>query len=427
VRTTQRASRRHWLLIPTLLAAAAIGLSEAVQLRQNAVDPVGRLNQLAFVQPWGGLAARETSLLLEQSRYENPAATLSALEWALTRYALDADLWLLRARLMRDLHGLNDRTRQSVAAALAVQPGLRDLHWRALSLAEAFGDAELVADTLNRWTRGRTQIVDRALFVATRWFPDPGERIDRVLPQGEEYLIQTMRYARAQDLPELAEAAWQRLDQPRRPGERVLEDYLHIQRAHGHQDRILAVLQTLDPAHHVGRLPGGDFSISLEALGLFGWALRMPAGVSLERDEEDLPPGLPAPHPAAPLAPASLRLTFNGRENVRLNTPRVRFGPAAPGRYQLTGWWKGEDLTTRALPTLDVRLEGTRVRLQLAPPDPDFGWQPFAFDLDIDETLPIIQFSVNRRDTEAFDRYIAGSLSLAGLRLERVSTEDEPP
>ncbi|TVS13937.1 MAG: hypothetical protein EA419_00655 [Wenzhouxiangella sp.] len=419
---TGRASRRHWLLIPALVVAGALAASEALRLRQAPDDPVVHLNELAAVQPWGGLAARRASLGLEQAWREGPAETLKALDWALTRYPLDAEAWLLRARLLRETRGLDEQTRLSVYAALAAQPGQRDLQWRALGLAEAFGDAELVAATLQNWTMGRTQNVDRALFAAARWFPDPGERLDRVLPEGEAYLLRAMRYARDQDLPDLAHAVWQRLDPPRAPGERVLEDYLRVQRAAGRSDRVWAVLQTLDPAHERGRLPGGDFSVSLDALDQLGWHLRMPAGVSLIRDENDLPPGLPAPHPRAPLAQASLRLEFSGRENVRLNNPRIRFRPSEPGPHRLTGWWKAERLTTRALPSLDVRLTGgTRVRRSLDLPGPEFDWQPFSVDLDIDETLPVIQFSVVRRDTEAFDRYIAGSLSLAGLRLERVA------
>lgn len=417
-------SRRHWLLLPALLVAVALAASEAFHLRRSSDDPIQDLNRLAAAQPWGGWAAREASVRLANDWLDNPAARLDALEWALRRYPLDAEAWLLRARLLRDIQGLDEATQRSMLAALSVQPGLRELNWRALGLAEAFGDRDLVAHALHQWTLGRTQNVDRALFAAARWFPEPGERLDRVLPQGEDYLIRAVRYALDQDLPELAEAAWQRLDQPRRPNQRVLSDYLRLQRAHGHHDRVLAVLQSLDPAHRPGRLPGGDFSVSLDTLGHLGWTLRMPAGVRLVRDERDLPPGLPPPHPAAPLPSASLRLEFSGTDNIRLNTPRVRFRPSEPGRYVLSGWWKAQRLTTRALPALEVRLDGTRVRHRVEVPAPTFDWQPFSIELQIDESRPVIQFSVVRADTQAFDRYLGGRLSLAGLRLEALT---EPP
>ena len=409
---------RHWMVLPALLIAFLIAASEVLRLLSPAADPIRQVHVLEARQPWGGWAARDANRQLEHHWREDPGAALDALDWTLRRYPLDADAWLLRTRLLRERQGLDEPTRRSMAAGLSVQPGLRELHWRALSLAEGFGDAELVADSLRRYIRGHVPTVDQALFSAARWFPDPGERLDRVLPDGQEYLNRAMRYAREQGLPELAEAVWQRLDQPRAAGDRVLDDYLRVQRAHGQGQRVLAALQTLDPAHAPGRLPGGDFSVSLEALGLLGWSLRMPAGVVLRRDEKDLPPLLPPAHPNAPLPPASLRLEFNGRENVRLNVPRVSFRPAAPGAYRLVGWWKAERLTTRALPYLDIRLTGTRVRRRLELPAPDFEWQQFTLDLDIDETRPQIQVSVMRSDTEAFDRYIGGSLSLAGLRLE---------
>ena len=418
MRTANGATWRPWLLIPALLTAVLLAASEAFQLRRAGDDPIYNLNQLAGAQPWGGLAARESSLRLQDDWLENPGERLQALDWALRRYPLDADAWMLRTRLLRELYGLTDATRQSLYAALAAQPNQRELNWRALTLAEALGDRDLVAHALRQWTSGRTQNVDRALFAGARWFPEPGERLDRVLPDGEGYLIRAVRYARDQGLPELAEAAWQRLEQPRRPDERVLSNYLQLQRAHGHHERVLAVLQTLDPAYRPGRLPAGDFSVSIAAMEHMGWALRMPSGARLVRDERDLPPEVPVLHPAAPLSAASLRLEFSGTENIRLNTPRVRFRPVEPGRYVLRGWWKAERLTTRALPALEVRLDGTRVRRRVEVPGPSFDWQPFSVELQIDETLPVIQFSVIRASTQAFDRYLGGRLSLANLSLE---------
>lgn len=418
MRNTDGATWRHWLVIPALLTAVTIAASEAVQLRRAGDEPIQDLNRLASAQPWGGLAAREASLRLPNHWLETPSERLQALDWALRRYPLDAEAWMLRARLLRELQGLDEATRRSLSAALAAQPGSRELNWRALTLAEAFGDRDLIAQALRQWTLGRTQNVDQALFAAARWFPEPGERLDRVLPDGEGYLVRALRYANDQGLPELAEAAWQRLEQPRRADERALIDYLQVQRAHGHRDRVLAVLQTLDPAYRPGRLPAGDFSVSLAAMERLGWALRMPTGAQLVRDERDLPPELPAVHPAAPLPAGSLRLEFSGTDNIRLNAPRVRFRPVEPGRYELRGWWKAERLTTRALPALEVRLDGTRVRHRVDVPAPSFEWQPFSVALEIDDTLPVIQFSVVRESTQAFDRYLGGRLSLAALSLE---------
>lgn len=414
----------RWILLPALILALVISFSEARQLRQASQGAVQQLNQLKGDQPWGGLAAQDAARHLETTWLEQPAESLGALDWALSRYPLNAEAWLLRARILRQLSGLDTATIQSLHAALSVQPHSREINWTALPVAESVGDKELVALLLRRATADSRHDTERALFIGARWFPDYGERLDQVLPDGESFLIRAVRYAREQDLPDLAEAAWQRLEQPRQPGERVLEDYLRIQRAHDQHGRVLAVLQQLDPAHRPGRLPGGDFSVSSDALRHLGWNLNMPAGVRLSRDEDALPPAHATAHPHAPLPPASLRLEFDGRENVRLNAPWVRIEVAEPGNYRLTGWWKAERLTTRSLPALELRLEGVRFRRRLDVPAASFPWQPFSIDLTIDETLPTIRFGVVRADTDAFDRYISGSLSLAGLSLEPT---DAPP
>ena len=402
--------------------------SEAIQLRLAGADPIKELDRLATMQPWGGLAAREASWNLERNWPDNRASRLVALDWALTRYPVDPQAWLLRARLLHQTQGVDMETRLSLNAAISAQPHSRELNWRALGMAEALGDTDLVAHLLRQSTFGRSLNVERSLFVAARWFPDPGERLDRALPEGERYLIASMRYARDQGLPELAQAAWLRLDQPREPQEQVLADYLHVQREHGQHDRVLSVLQTLDPAYRPGSLPGGDFSVPMATLRHLGWSLRVPAGARLVRDERDLPPGLPTPHSDAPLPQASLRLEFSGQENLRLNGPRVRFRPTEPGQYRLTGWWKAERLTTRALPRLELSMEGTRTRHHVEVPGPSFEWQQFTIDFTVDESLPVFQFRVARPSTQAFDRYLGGRLSLAGLHTELIldSLPDDP-
>lgn len=408
----------RWILVPALIFAVLIAFSEGRQLHSPPEDAVQHLGHLRSAQPWGGLATQDAMRRLESSWQERPSASLDELNWALRRYPLSAEAWLLRTRILRQLQGLAEETRQSLHAALSIQPHSRELNWMALSLAESFEDQDLVARLLRGAIASRPHESDRALFAAARWFPDPDERIDRVLPQGDAYLTHAVQYGVKQDLPDLAAAAWQRLERLPEPDRRVFRDYLRLQRSHGRGDRVLDVLVSLDPAHRRGRLPAGDFSVSLDALNHLGWNLRMPDGVRLVRDESDLPPGLAAPHPHAPLSAASLRVEFDGTENVNLNAPRVRFRAAESGHYRLTGWWKAENLTTRALPALEVRLVGSRYLDRLDVPATSFPWQPFSFDLTIGESMPAIQLSLVRADTQAFDRYIRGTLSLAGLMLE---------
>lgn len=398
-----------------LLAAAVIATSEYTALRRAADQgPITRLQALAGQQPWGGLTGRQLAVRLDTRWRVDPAGAADALDWQLTRYPLDPWRWLLRARIERTLDPDTELSRQRLEAAIAVQPNHRELRWRAANLAQNFGDVDLIADYLQLWLRGQPGQVHSALFIAARWLPDPEQRLDRVLPPGEEYLVQAMRHARISQQPQLAHAVWQRLEQPRAPDDPAVREYILSLQAAGEDDAILALWQQLDPDYRPGDIPGGSFAFDLDGLAAFGWDLRVPAGVDLTRVET-----------GPDQTRGALRLIFDGNENVQLVRPLLRFPAPPPGHYRFSGWWKAEHLTTRSLPRLALReLEGP-MRTSIELPSAHFDWQPFAAEFELTEPGDRLQFQIIRRRTEAFDRNLGGELQLAGLRLEPILREPE--
>jgi hypothetical protein len=411
------------LMLP-LLAAAWVASSEFVQLRLLDVDqPAADLERMKSSQPWGGLAAREAAANLEMRWRQNPTAAEAALAWQLERYPLDPWRWLLAARINRQLGENPARTAWLMEQAIAVQPGNRELRWRAVNLAQFFGEPTLLANQLRTWLGDQPQQTGRALFLATRWFPDPAERLDRVLPPGEAFLIQAMRHARSSGQLALGDAVWARLPQPREPTDPAVADYIHLALAEGQARTIARIWQDLDAGYRPGDLPAGHFGFPLPALQAFGWDLRMPAGVNLTQ-EPALPPAMPADWPDG-VSPASLRLEFSGRENVNLARPRLSFPGPVAGRYRLQGWWRAEGLTTRALPALTLRASDSPVRLRLELPGPQFGWQAFEAEFDLETDHDMLLLFVHRARTQNFDRDIAGSLWLAGLQLVPAETSHD--
>ncbi|MFP4277717.1 MAG: hypothetical protein ACLFQ2_09880 [Wenzhouxiangella sp.] len=410
-----RPSPRVLLWALPLLAAAGIATSEYTALRRAAEqDPISRLQDLAGQQPWGGLAGRELAGRLEARWRLDPAASAEALGWQLTRYPLDPWRWLLRARIDRELNPDPQLSRQRLEAAIAIQPNHRELRWRAANLAQNFGDVDLVADYLRLWLIDQPNQVNSALFIASRWLPDPDQRLDRILPPGEDYLVQAMRHARISSQPELARAVWRRLDQPRAPDDLAVREYIQALLADGDDQAVLALWQQLDPDYRPGDIPGGQFAFAPEALATFGWDLRVPAGAQLERV---------ASGPAG--TDGALRLVFDGNENIHLVRPLLRFPAPPPGRYRFSGWWKADTLTTRSLPGLYLReLEGP-MRASVELPSADFDWQPFAVDIELTEPGDRLQLQVLRRRTRNFDRNLGGELQLAGLQLEPAPVQPE--
>ena len=405
-----------------LLAAMWIAASEYMALRQAAEqDPITRLQTLPARQPWGGLAGRDLAGQLDARWRLDPEAASQALAWQLTRYPLDPWRWLLRARIDRDLNPDPALSRRRLEAAIAIQPRHRELRWRAVNLAQHFGDVDLVADYLKLWLEDQPRQVDAALYIAVRWLPDPEQRLDRILPPGEDYLVQAMRHARISAQPELARTVWQRLDQPRAPNDEAVREYILSLLAAGDDAAVIALWQQLDPAYRPGNIPGGQFAFEPDALGSFGWDLRLPRGAELDRVTENLPAAILDHHPdSAAGTPAALRLRFDGNENIHLVRPLLRFPAPQPGRYRLSGWWRAQQLTTRSLPSLHLREVEGPMRARLDLPSADFSWQPFMLDVELTRPGDRLQLQIVRSQTRAFDRNLGGALYLAGLQLEPV-------
>ncbi|NBD96027.1 MAG: hypothetical protein GVY11_06095 [Gammaproteobacteria bacterium] len=401
--------RRALLLLPAVVALW-IAASEFAHLRWlDRDEPAASIDSMRITQPWGGLAGKEGARLLETRWRLNADTARSALEWQLGHYPLSPWRWLLFTHIAvadgADEQGLTNL----LATAISVQPHSPTVRWEAANLAQRTGRASLVFRQLRLLLEVQPNATDRALFIGSRWSDDPGALIDQVLPPGREYLQQAMRRARRSGSMPLAEAVWARYtagsDTTVPPDDPAFADYLYL--AVRHDDaRAMAAWQAVDAGYRPGDLPAGDFSWPLEVLPSFGWSLRTPEGVRLERVAIGADGEI-----------HGLAVAFSGEHNVRLNQPAVRFPSAGPGFYRLRGWWRAEGLTTRALPYLELRTQSgeQRTRRRVEVPAPEFGWTPFSIDYEIQEAGQDVVLRLRRDTTDAFDRYIEGRIVLAGL------------
>lgn len=423
------------LLVAVFVAALAITLMEFVQLRR--VDhntPLTTLDQLQSAQPWGGYAARQAAAQLTQQWRLDPAGAQAGLAWALSRYPLDPWRWLTLARIDQALDRPSPQVQQRLDTAREIQPGHRELNWEILNLTQRLNDQTAVLAAIQHWLAVEPTAVNDGLYIASRWVDDLATTIDQILPADEAYWVQAMRYARMNRLPDLADVVWARLEQPRVLGDEALKDYLIHLSGTGEVARLQSLWAQYDPAFEAGGIPGGYFHVPQEALSTFGWDLRTPSGLSIQRTPRELPPDFRSAlwrqaQGWDRFLPGALTLTFDGQHNVNASTPRLRMPAPRPGRYRLSGWWKASGLTTRSLPVLEIVTLLDRRREVVALPNRNFPWSTFETEFEItapDETL-IIQMV--RRRTRAFDRNIEGQVALTGLRLERIDTPqpDTPP
>ncbi len=408
----------RWLVLPLVgLLATAIAWSEFRALR--AVDPADPLSSRGSVQasqPWSGWAGLRLARLAESFWRLDPPGAEAMFSWHLSRYPLDRDAWHDLAVVSRHL----DRDRSVVLAhleaAVAVQPGHRETRWRAATLAQLLGDDSRAEAHLRRWLEGQPSATGQALFAGSRWIHDPDAQLERLLPAGEEYLAAAVAYARRHHRLDLAKVAWKRLSQPRDPDDPVLLDFIDLALAQGDFNAAMAAWQLSFPDYRPGEVPNADFRHPLGVPRGLHWGARMPAGAEAQRDLETFV-----------RQPASLRIDFDGSENLRLRQPRLRIPLAQPGDgWVLSGYWRGEGLTTRALPYLNVWLDGGR-HARLDVPGASFDWTPFRIELMGSEESRLMHLQL-RRDppSQDFDRFLAGSLWLDALRIQPLADPHAP-
>jgi len=387
---------------------------------------VDRDNPVASLEsppvPWGGLAGREAARLLENRWRLDPLPAAPALLSQLGHYPLDPWRWLLYSRIDWFQQHDPSRLREQLATAIGVQPRSRELRWQAANLAQSTGDADLVLDQLALWVADAPRDSGRALFIGSRWVDDPGELLDRILPGEEAFLIEAMRYALRSHSMALAEAVWQRLDQPRAADDQALADYVATALNTGRPQLAMAAWQASDPRYRPGDVPAGHFGLPLEAMTSFAWNLSMRDGASVELlkvDDTPVDENGGAARGGLQFSNA-LRIAFDGEHNIQLSTPFVRFPVPEPGRYRLSGWWRAQGLTTRSLPFLQLYAESSEHAFSETRqiPGAEFDWQRFEIEFEVVEPNEIFRLRLRRNRTEAFDRYIEGQIDLAGLGVD---------
>jgi len=410
---------RRWLLLAIAgLIALGIAFSEYRALGILAFDADGASQgELQVALPWGGLAGRRLAAAVEDHWRRYPEAADDFLAWQLQRYPVDHSRWYQRAIIAQYLGRDPDLVLAHLDAAVAVQPRQRETRWRAATLAQLLGHPDLAATHLRQWLEGQPNATAQALFTAGRWIQEPEELLDRVVPDGEAYLTAVLRFARQHGRVNLARAAWTRLPGPRAPGDAGLLDYVDLALATGDHEAAMAAWAGTFSDYRPGQVPNADFLHDLGSPIGLNWNTRMPAGSQASRDLQRFV-----------TAPASLRLEFDGRESLHLGRPSVRIPLVQhDGGWVLSGYWRGQGLTTRALPYLSVWPEGGR-RVRVDVPAATFEWTPFRIEIEagpeVSVAAPLLHLQVGRDVPQHhFDRFLAGSLWLDALRVERLDTD----
>ena len=393
------------------MIADGINLNAAKQFSEPATPEA-----LALPQLWGGSAWREMSLLAGAAAEVDPVTARQMLEQRLRNYPIDPQHWLDLARI-HARRGDDRRVDVMLRKAHASRPEARDALWSAAQIALQSGNAALAERQLRLWLTEFPRDTERALFIGSRWIETPGELLDRMLPPGRSYLAEAMRVARRQRDPELAEAVWARLEPRPALDDPVFLNYVEMLFGLGTMDRVRALWKERDPAYDGAGVANGDFSRPLGGSFGLNWRTnRAPASVRIERDDETF---------LSP--PASLRVAFNGKENIRLSAPSIRILVEPDAHYRLAGRWRADALTTRALPYIQLTAPKTRLRERRKVPASTFEWRAWEMEFSTGEETRIVELTLRREPTNNFDRNIGGTLWLDDVTLELIPAPEPVP
>ena len=142
--------------------------------------------------------------------------------------------------------------------------------------------------------------------------------------------------------------------------------------------------------------------------GGLGWRIGSPPGASWTRDEEIRHGGR-----------YSLRVSFEGSENVSyLHAAQVTVVEPAR-RYRLSGQWRGRDLTTRSGPYLELVAHQSDAQLRVAgrPRIGSWDWEPIEISFRVPEETRLVEIRLRRDASDGPDRGMAGEVWLDDLAL----------
>lgn len=388
---------------------AAVGLSAWWGIyRVSLTEPEEAFATATFWQPWGG-PAWQPAARRSLTSITNPQQRESILQRLGVVYPMSSDLWLGRARNALARDESREDLHRFLEAAASVDPGDAEVLWKAAMVAVESGDLSVAGGYLRRLVGLRPREIQRAVLVARRWLARPEALLETLAPDNAEAQAYLLSYAAHWQDWTLADAVWRRLPAASKADEEVVAGYVNRLLYAGFGQAAAGVWTKVDSTFAPGAISNGDFSRELRERSLFDWGIRVPEGVTMERDGE-----------AFVSEPASLHIHFDGEHNVRLSSP-VQYVAVRPGRtYTLSGQWKGEGLTTLSLPewlVFSQEDDGSPVLARLENTESSWSWREFSMTFKVPQTSDVIQIQLRRNPTNNFDRFIGGDLWIDDVTL----------
>jgi len=261
-----------------------------------------------------------------------------------------------------------------------------------------------------------------------RWFSvmsrvtskdDYSNLVDRMIPKElpnhskldpDYYFSSALRVARLQRNDELADLLWNVMPYDYKKGSK--EGFVYLQSVISRQnaDKFISIWQDLSEEQvKVGEVVNHNFERNIPSVSPCFDSKKIP-GVAWGRDETSYD------------GDHSLKVSFNGEENIEFSHARCVIAVESGRRYSLDGFWKGNDISTLSGVYLDIYSPG--IKGFYARTDAKIGrwpWQKFSIEFNVPRGVELVIVRIRRKKTELLDSKVAGDMWIDSLNLRHIS------
>ena len=325
-----------------------------------------------------------------------------------------APYWIERAQYYFK-NGENEKASENLEAATTIWPNRPWISWYAAMLWLRIGDNDRALRALGRFIEVLPREFSQAIVIAARVEPDAKLLLkklilDNALPaeRSAEFIERAFDYSIKQKNQSLATEAWDYLYSNKLIESELTNRFL----------RLLIEKQDIRSAMDTWKKVSGQsvfesvvnsgFEEEMED-AVFGWNAPEIAGTQVRRDDQIFHQGA-----------SSIRIDFDGTQNVNFRN-FWQIIPVQSGRsYRLTGHWRGESVSTRSNPYLEIFSgEGdSRQRVRSESKRNTWNWQPIELELKVPDDASSLTVRLSRNKTDALDNKIYGTVWLDSIELQ---------
>ena len=334
---------------------------------------------------------------------------------------LYAPTWLDRAELALRM-GHREAANHYGEVARKLWPTRGKLLWQLAMFRIRLGDRTKALELLRDYLHAYPDDVFRAATAARRLEPDPAKFVSLLLPtsapvgrEAEYYLVGLLGFSLSIKDVSLAYTIWKHLPERAKKKADIIHPYIDFMISSERADLALSAWNKLrDSELALASITNPGFEERM-ANGGFGWRYHDAKSAQISRDNRIRYQG-----------DYSLHIKFDGTENIHYHHIDQTV-PVMPGvRYRLTGYWRGEAITTRSGVFIEAyspagkknsyfRTEARRA---------SWGWELFELQIPVPSDSNFITIRVKRNPTDALDQLIGGEFWLDGLMLEPVEVNN---